>query len=338
MTQFIIDHSQYYQFTGICPWHWYENYVTKRVRRHLGQRDDPLCIGALVHSGLENFYATGNYEISEEVIKEFDPTKDALFMAHLLLDQYTSNYTNDPAAKQFSVEEPVIRPITKDLALLAKVDRYFYVEEDVEMPTGWQGDTTLLTKGWWIKEHKTKSSYVPMPLYMKGWQSNMQADFQLLALSHKIGPIQGLLVNVLEKPNIHKPKRTCKNCRVIQPFDAYTITQKGKYKCQLCGHEQDFAPVKEPKSAPKCNFYRFAVTRTQERLLNQSLPEIIKVADTMMTMMKEGIRSVPPWRPNCSTWRQTCQYFELHNTQDAVIPSSHPEFVTVDPTAYMGLS
>ena len=335
MATFYLDHSQYYAFTQ-CPWRWYETYVTQRAPIHEGFRDDALCIGSLVHSGLENFYRTGEATPTKEALTENNPSKEALFMVHLLLDQYMQNYQPDPTAKAHLVEEPVLRPLPNKATLLAKIDSYFYVDEDTPIDTGWNGETAILSKGWWIKEHKTKSSYLKLPAYIKAWQANMQADFQLLALEHKVGPVQGLLVNVLEKPNIYQPKRKCKGCGVLQPFNAFGIEPSGKYKCQLCNTTQTLAPLKPPTNTPTAKFYRFPVVRTPQRL-QRSLQEIVQIANSMLYLLTHGMEALPPNRPNCVARGQTCQYFELHNTIDGEIPRSHPNFGPIDAYAYMNL-
>jgi len=337
----ILDHSQYYTWMS-CPWRWYEKYINKieRVPTRV-LRDDALCIGSLVHNGLENFYRSGRLNISPEAIEENTPTPATLYMCNIMIQQYAQQYAGEPSNQLELVEAPVIAKVDDDYSILAKVDSYFYVPETVPVSVGFLGQTTMLTPGWWIREHKTKSPYISMESFMQRWLSDMQANFQCLTLQATLNePVQGVLINVLEKPIIRAPKRKCKGCGSLQEFTTYIEVGENLYACPLCSYKQQLKQVEAKSEAPRCNFYRLPVFRTQGQL-EQAAAEIDNVAQSMLHLVKEGMLANAPRRPECAGQRWgPCEFQVIHVTNQGtpIDGKLHPKYQEADTTKYMGLS
>ncbi|MDE1766597.1 MAG: hypothetical protein KGI27_10065 [Thaumarchaeota archaeon] len=281
-------------------------------------------MGALVHSGLQVWQESHVVAIPDQAIEEFTPDMETRNLALELIYGYARRYPQElwPLGK---CEEPVLFPLiiggvygTKEVGRLeglAKIDRYFYVPEPSQIDTGVPGQSMILNPGFWIHEYKTKSPYIPISLYMQSWDMNMQATFQCMALSHKLKgePVQGVLINVLEKPRKYIPKRKCKGCKETQEFATYIPTGTGEYACPSCGTRQVLQPLKLDTPTVPPEYYRFPVTRTREDL-ERWKPQIIQVGQQMIQMAEQGLDSVPWTTKNCVDfkWNSACDYFGHH--------------------------
>lgn len=309
-----IDYSAKQTFE-FCAWAWYERYVNKRqARRREGQRDDALTLGSLVHAGLEDWYRRRVCpEISPEAIAKFDPTPECLGEAKRLLEAYTIYYPNDPY-KVLLLEKPLSFDLFPWCRVVAKVDTAVEVEQGMRVPGGLNEEGLELEPGIYSLEHKTKDAEIDRGMYMASWQTNMQADFQMLVMQAKFPerPIRGVIVNVLEKPRPYVPKRTCKNCKIVLEMAAFIATSEG-HCCPMCGVEQKLSVSKGPRVERKYECWRFLVTRTSERL-ERSLNEIRGTATTMSGMISMGMDTASPNRSNCCIprFKKKCEYFTPH--------------------------
>lgn len=363
-----------------CPAKWFERYCNKRVPKWpKAQRDDALCLGSLVHEGLRVWQAEHRVEIPQAVQDEVTPTLECLRLAEELVWGYTQHYPEErwPLVR---CEEPVQFPLLEGGALcgncgpvtaykdgacyscesnnltwhegltgLAKIDSYFYVPEATEIETGIPGVLCTLSPGWWIHEYKTKSPYIPMGIYMQGWEMGMQASYQTLALQHHLrsrpevikheeptpfDSVQGILINVLEKPRRHVPQRTCKACKEKYEFYTWVPTGEGTYSCPVCGGRQVLTPLKEAQPQIPPAYYRFIVTRTPQEL-ERDRRDIIAVGQRMLAMEAGGLYSEPWKHSSCvnTQWRRACEYFGPHHN---FIPTKElSEFH--EPADYRGL-
>lgn len=337
----IIDYSAYSTWMK-CPAMWWEKYINKRQKRWpKAQRNDALCLGALVHAGLEVWQESHVVDIPAKAVDEFTPDRDTFLLAQELVYGYARRYPQElwPLGK---CEEPVTWPLLGDpidLIGLAKIDRYFYCPEPTPIETGVPGEMMLLTPGFWIHEYKTKSPFIKIGLYMQSWDMNMQATFQMLALKAKLAadpktadiPVGGVLVNVLEKPKRYVPKRKCKSCKELQEFATYIPTGSGQYSCPMCGTRQELTPLKLDTPTVPPEYYRFLVTRSSGELA-KGQEQIIQVGQQMMEMERSGLRSIPWNTTNCVDfkWNETCQYFSHHkngtDTKDDIEMMDVPEY------------
>lgn len=204
---------------------------------------------------------------------------------------------------------------------LAKIDTYFYVPEVTTIPGGLGGQELTLTPGWWIHEYKTKSPAIAIGLYQQSWETGLQASYQLIALQKKVDKlkgyehkqVQGILVNVMEKPKRHIPKRKCKGCKELLEFALYIPTGRGTYQCHMCGEEQSLTPLKTETHETPPAYYRVLVTRSQDQL-DRDMKLIRQTARRMMRMRDEGLDSVPWTKANCVSfqYRKACDYFQPH--------------------------
>jgi hypothetical protein len=354
----IIDYSAHNTWMN-CPGEWYERYINRRVVKWpRAQRDDALALGSLVHEGLRVWQERQIVEIPTSVIDEVTPTRECLQLSQELVYGYTRAYPQEiwPLIR---CEEPIIWPIRSCPACtphnvcssclwgLAKLDEYFYVSEPTLIESGIPGITFTLNPGWWIQEYKTKSPSVSMPLYMQGWEMNLQASYQMLALrsidfsaptnlgeSTYINRVQGCLVNVLEKPRKYIPKRKCRHCNDSYEFYTWIPTGTGLYSCPVCGNRQELQRLKEnPVSSPP-SYYRIVVTRSQ-RELEEDLRTISQVGERMIQMEAGGLHSEPWNKKNCvnTQWRCACDYFSVHrNGRD-----SREEEAYMEAPEYRGL-
>jgi hypothetical protein len=330
-----IDFSQYSTWQT-CPWKWYERYVNKREPRPWGgQRDDAMCIGSLVHNGLEHWYRDKRPYIDDECIEEQTPTPETLALAKQLVADYVLQYPTEPW-ELVNVEEPLLRPILGGgMWLMAKVDAYFKVHEIMDLVATNEGHTITLTPGYWIQEYKTKSEGVSRANFMARWEVDRQASFQLLALEEKIGePVQGVLINVIEKPKQYTPRRKCKGCG--QMYELASFIPKGsEYACMVCGHMQKLKPY-EPKVERTSDFFRIKVQR-DSNTLERHLDEIVNVAQKMDNMRRTGIMELEqPTTLNCvdTRWGE-CAYFRNHTYNISTIDD--PLMVEKNTTKYSGL-
>lgn len=335
----VLDYSQYYRWME-CPWKWYETYINKvRPARGDALSDSALTLGSLVHNGLEHFHRNGTILIDDGCVKDERPTVDCLALAKHIINSYALALPNEPW-KYSHIEEPVQVDADEGLRLLAKVDEYFITEEEQTIAVG-DGSSITLEPGVWIREHKTKGATISLANFKARWVSDRQADFQCLCLQHKLGrPVNGILVNVLEKPRVYIPKRKCKGCKELLQFQAYTILSDGRYGCPLCKYEQELTPLKKaPLPAPK--FYRVLVSRTTGQL-GIAWHEIVEVGKSMRAMMLYSNldpSGAAPNRTKCvDPWWGLCEFHPVHcGTVDGwpLISKEHPKFEVADTTAYM---
>jgi len=330
-----IDYSQYYAWLK-CPGFWYEQSVSHRKPKpREGQRDDALAIGSLVHSGLETWQLTHRVEIPQTTIEEIGPTPEALNMCNALVYGYSQAYPEEPWPL-VRCEEPLRFPLQDGqdaLDGLAKLDMYFYVETLTQVESGIPGQTLTLSPGFWIQEYKTKDPGIDLGMWMRKWESNMQASFQILALSHLLPrhTIQGVLVNILEKPKIYEPKRKCKQCVAQYAFDLWIPTGEGTYSCPVCGNVQKVAKLKTDPVEQASAYYRMVVQRSPNRL-KRDREHILKVAQSMAYMRQEGLVSVPWQTEACIDPRMNrqCPYFNNHIPDGAMPTLEDPSMVEIE--------
>lgn len=354
----IIDYSQYSKF-NFCPWAWYENYVNQRSKPRIGQRRDPLCLGSLVHNGLDNFAKTGKPTIDEATVLENSPTPETYQLAILLVQGYLKRYP----AEQWPVERaeqplrfPLWNPdysVPKENVLegLAKLDGYFYVPEDTTIESGLEGYTLTLTRGWWAKEYKTKAASRDRAEWIKEWQTKRQADFQMLALQEYLRTavtkegdplqqemninVQGVLVCVLEKPHEYIPKRKCAGCKNSYELMAFIPKAEG-FMCPVCGVVQKLNPY-VPKVPKEPDYFRITVTRSAEQL-EIAKREILHVAEEMEMMRSGGMSTALPNRDACvnNVHHRECEYHAPH-TYGGSTGDPGMGYVTIEATKYMGV-
>ena len=345
----IIDYSQYSTWLT-CPWLWWYKYVAGLQPRYVGQRSDALALGALTHAGLDWFSTTGRLMIPPEVVAEINPTPECLELAERLVRGYLQKYPRDDWQQERTeqaVEFPLVDYNQGGIQYvwkgIAKLDSYFYVPEDTTIDSGLHDQRLTLGRGWWAREYKTKSHGIARDVWMKEWASKRQADFQLLALQHRLESqprhhgddvqVRGVLVSVLEKPREYVPSRKCKGCGNSYDLAAFREHAEG-HMCPMCGHVQKLKPY-EPKVPSNPEFYRIIVTRSPEQL-EVARREIAMVAEAMEDMAEEGRGSVIPNRDNCisNRYHRQCEFAE----QDiAGVEPSEPTFVKIDPYKYIGI-
>jgi len=297
-----------------------------------------MALGSLVHSGLENWYKVGAPNIDNETVEDVNPTPECYNFAQQLLTEYIRQYPSEPWTL-VSTEEPILRPFTEggDDCLMAKVDSYFYADQQLDLVSNEEGHTITLTPGYWVQEYKTKAASISRANYMAMWEANRQASFQLLALEHKLKePVQGVIVNVIEKPQPYIPKRKCKGCGEQYELASY-IPHADGHACPLCGHVQKLKPY-EPKTERSASFFRMKVTRTAEQL-EQHLTEARGVFGQMQAMIALGMDSYyfPPNTNSCVDMRfGPCSYFRNHTYNISTLEDGLMQ--EKDTTKYAGLT
>lgn len=340
-----IDYSQY-SIWNKCSWAWFEKYVNHQQKKWpAAQRDDALALGSLVHSGLENYYRHQNPKIPESVVEENTPTQDCYQLANRLIHGYIQNFPGEQWQLNFC-EQPLRFPLIEGWDGLAKLDRYFYVPEATSVPSGIPGYEIRLNPGWWIHEYKTKSPHVERGKWIQQWVVKKQADFQMLALQAQKDnpesplfdglpvddptyPINGLLINVIEKPRDYIPKRKCKVCQKLWEFGSWIPVGEG-HSCPMCGNVQKLKAVDTDKQeeAPQC--FRVVVERTASQL-EVAKKEIAMVAEMMQEYQKYGDLNncFPANREACldlsKKYAQECDYFKVHN-YEGLVTIGNPEY------------
>lgn len=330
-----IDYSQYRTWSK-CPWAWYWRYVRGWAKKFEGQRKDAMCIGSLVHNGLENAGRNGIPKITDECVAENNPTPEALSAARDLVEEYVRLYPNEEWEIQRFEE-----PLTWEFAGghpkhgLAKVDAYFYNPEQRTIESGLPGYQLVLTPGWWVREYKTKDAGLNRANWNQGWEVNMQASFQSLALRAKIGePVQGVLVSVLEKPRLYVPKRKCKGCAEQFEMGLYLSTGTGEHACPSCGAKQKLSAY-EPKVRMTPQFYRVVAVRNEVQLA-QAEGEIVATAERMAIMETYSKEYIPPTRENCvHPIYGACEFYRLDTYR--IPPEEDDSLEPRDPIKYVQL-
>lgn len=326
-----LDNSQYTTFQR-CPALWYEQYVRGLRPNYTGQRNDPLCLGALYHSALQEFYHVRRPQPTAEVIAEFDPTPDALADATRWAHAYVATHPADPWRVEL-VETACIGPQIggrDDYRLLAKLDTVVELTAHLRL-SGPVGFGDVAPPGLYSLEHKTRSTSGSREDYVRRWLSDTQAIFQL-ECARPIHKLDGVIVNVCDKPYAAPPRRKCRNasCGETQPFTDFvpvdrTVRGKPQFRCTLCGGVSQFDPP-EPKAPPEPSFWRFLVTRTQAQI-DAAYREFEYVVGEM-----EAIRAGrPPHRSlglACEDYHRWCSFYEHHvNLTD---PALSQGFVQID--------
>lgn len=341
----MVDHIDYSQYASwqFCPWAWYEKYLLKRRKRWPeGLRSDALAIGSLVHAGLENWYANNDGTIPQETIEKTTPTPEALGLCRRLVNGYIQTFPRE-AWELIRCERPLRFSLIEGKEGLAKIDLYFYVPEMMRVESGLAGYEITLKPGWWIQEYKTKSAATSTADFMQEWTTKMQADFQMLALSeylengfkemplHFPPPtnVNGLLVNVIEKPREYVPRRKCKQCGDYWNYSAWmpSVERAGHFLCPSCGNVQPLKPV-ESEKFQEPSYFRMVVERTPEQLV-RSKQQISEIARDMRMMELSETSSehrelygagpfelLQPNKEHCfdnsRRWGKECEFYKPH--------------------------
>lgn len=320
----IIDYSSFKAWST-CPALWYEKYINKREPRWPTRlRDDALCLGTLVHAGLEVWQKAHIVQIPEPVVEEVTPSKETLDLAYELIFGYTQHYPEE-RWPLILCEEPLLFQLEKRVDYgrapyvdgLAKIDAHFRVDEPYIVESGQEGIQFTLSEGRWIHEYKTKSPDIPLGLYIQKWEMNMQASFQILALQSLLDSqgqgetVQGVLVNILEKPKKYIPKRKCKGCEEYYEYSTWIPTGDGRFSCPVCGNKQELIRLKDNPTTRPPSYYRIVVTRTKAQL-DRAKAEMIQVGERMTRMSERGLESEVWQTENCIQFKRPCSYFGQH--------------------------
>jgi len=351
----MVDHVDYSQYAKwcFCPWAWFEASVLRRRKCWpKGLRADALAIESLVHAGSENHYANNSQEIPEEVIAKIGPTPEALGLCRRLIYGYVNHFPREQW-ELIRCERPLRFNLIDGKEGLAKLDLYFYLSKPTVVESGIAGYEITLKPGWWIQEYKTKSAATSTADFMHEWTTKMQADFQMLALQEYIskntdkselnhtpywGQVNGLLVNVIEKPREYVPKRKCPNCKTTWNFSAWQPGEGGKHACPQCGQQKKLDPV-ESERFQEPSYFRMVVERTPEQL-KEAQKDIFKVAQRMKKM-EAGCKPSedyiqlspgdfePPNKEHCfdnsRRWGKECDYYQPHTYGFSTIGSEKYE-------------
>jgi hypothetical protein len=184
------------------------------------------------------------------------------------------------------------------------------------------GYEITLRPGWWIQEYKTKSAATNFADFMHEWTTKMQADFQMLALQHmlknsnaEIKQVNGLLVNVIEKPREYVPKRKCQSCAEYWNYSAWQPGEDSLMACPGCGNQQKLKPVASEKFQ-EASYFRMVVERTPEQLAI-SKSQIADVAEAMQRMEATGFQTaIAPNKEHCfdnsRRWGKECDFYQPH--------------------------
>lgn len=333
-----VDNTQYSAFTR-CQGEWYEKYVNKHHRPYTQERDDAAALGIAIHNVLENGYKNGSFTITTDVADELTLTSEALLEVRTMAEAYRNQYPSGPVEFPWTgLEEPLSYAISDTLQIKAKVDGYFTITEPTVV-NGGIGDIHL-APGIYSFETKSKSSGYDRGLYLADWEAAAQASFQLLTLKANaarlgIDPdeVKGVLVNVIERPKIYEPRRTCKGCDKLIEVKYYRLCGKN-YHCPLCDYGNLFPQKINPARVDPPFLYRFLVNRSIERLRIDE-HTIIQVGTAMQNLI--NTRDPIFTRTQCVNmqWRRKCEYFEPHNALVPVSAIDYPGFVEFNPTAYL---
>lgn len=350
----LIDNTQYTAYMK-CPAYWFEKYVRNYQKPVEGPRSDALAIGVHFHSALENIYSGLGIRPSPEVIEEYPLTKEAELEVATMIAHYKAYYPKGPlefpwVGLEDTIMTPPIAKFWGEFRIAAKLDGYFEVPEEKEFNfNDGLGHRVTIPPGIWGFETKTKGPKLDRGLYMKEWQAAMQASFQLIALKEQL-PIdkqrlvRGILVNVIERPVVYEPRKSCESCKQLQFIYTYQVKDT-QHICSLCGHANTFKSIPRPRVDPPF-FWRFIVERSDQRL-RIDRDSINKVALNMMYLTEQSeklaemgeptINLAEKNRSNCvSTFmKSTCEFFEPHN---AHVPQEANEafgFKIFNPTKYL---
>lgn len=264
--------------------------------------------------------------IPQKDIDLIHPTKEALDSCYMMVMGYAKTYPQEEF-KEERCEIPLRFPLIEGMDGLAKVDNYFYVPSLTEVESGIEGVPLTLTPGWWIREYKTKSPSIDLSLWMKKWEVNQQASFQILSLREKVKDdlregVQGILISIIEKPIIFIPKRKCKVCEIQYEFGNWIPTLEGLHSCPICGNVQKLLKVKEDPSESPPKYYRMVVTRREETLRKDFRDfqdvalqiKLVKMKEEMALPSLQILNSLVWNKELCvdTSHKKVCQYFEPH--------------------------
>ena len=319
MNQPRLDFTQYSTFLE-CPYLWYEKYVKGLERiRDTGRVNNSRVIGSLVHKGLERFFKTGDLILEQLDAEELDAAPEALYTARTLLEGYIQNYSGEELLKNtIHTEEPLQFTSTIgywEVPCVAKVDSYTLLPEATEIRDAQQSH--YCEPGYWIIEHKTKSSELNRAKYAQAWIANVQADFQIMALESVVrAPVQGLIVNVLEKPRNSAPRRKCRGCGQYSEYSSWLPAEDLKHSCPYCGATQKLSPL-GPADSYAGDYYRIIVQTNLAR--REALQHSIQNVWGEM----QDLRQCTTFAPYVATYNfrscvhpiyGPCEFFEPHNT------------------------
>lgn len=334
-----IDNTQYTSFTR-CPMYWLEKYVNKVHQPVVGERDDALAIGVATHAALEEGYRNGNFTVPHSVLEEMPLTQEARLEVRSMVEAYRVAYPGGPVEFPWSGLEDPLDWTIGDITITAKLDGFFIIDQDTTVAGGESGYIQL-APGIYGFETKTKMPGIDRGLYMREWQANLQGSFQLLTLRELARekypdlPVRGIMLNVLERPKVYTPRKTCNGCKELLPVYTYTINGE-YYICNRCQHNNKFkaAQIPEPRVDPPV-LWRFLVERSDTRL-NNDLYDIMTVATHMQTCMSNPEHAHANRNECVNAYkRKTCEYFEPHNAFEPVTAERWPNFVKFNPTAYL---
>lgn len=333
MSNKFIDYSQWKEYF-FCQLSWYEKYRLFTRKAITGQQSDVMTLGSLVHAGLQHYRETGQASIPETAISEYNPTPECMAWGLELLLGWVRNYSSEDFTRYYC-EQPLRFPLHPEMDGLAKVDSYMRLTEPRTIESG-LGDSFTLQPGIWIHEYKTKGADKDVGKYISAWRMNMQANFQMLALQATLGePVQGMLVNVLEKPKEYQPKRTCKTCKAINELRNWEPTGNG-YSCPGCSAIQDLDTTDKSKVKRIPSYYRIMVTRTANELATAK-EEIYQVAEDMLAI-DAGKRQPSRSLEDCAEtkWYRACDFFGPHSAGQAALSYGN-DFVKIDTLRYVTL-
>lgn len=334
----LIDNTQYSCFTR-CQAEWGEKYCNKQHKPYVSERDDAMAIGIAIHSVLENGYKNNNFILPLDTADELTLTSEALMEVRVMAEAYRNQYPSGPVEFDWTgLEEPISFKLDNDIEIKAKVDGYFECTEPTVIAGG--VSDIYLQPGIYAFETKSKSPGYDRGLYIADWGANMQASFQLLTLKANaatlgIDParVKGVLVNVIERPKVYEPRRTCQGCDTLTQVKYYRLCGK-VYHCPHCDFGNTFKGAMGQARVDPPYLYRLMVERSDERLALDL--HTIKQVATQMQQVANGLMPVYN-RTQCVNmqWRKRCEYYEPHNSMVPVSAIGYPGFAEFDPTAYL---
>lgn len=323
----VLDNSQYSAWWK-CPTYWFTVYIAGVQKAWEGQRNDPLCIGSLFHNGMENWYGNKKIKLDQDVLDDNTPDKESYDLVMNLLTNYVTKYPYEPWEIE-SIEQAYRIPLISDWEAVAKVDKVAIVSKPTEIESGIDGQPIIVPPGRYALEHKTKSGWGSRAMYINGWRRRKQVDFQQLCAG-----VNGVIINIAEKPAVRQPTRKCQGCKNTFEFRAWLPIKDRRYQCSSCGHEQELKPVEIKQKDPE--FFRIFQARRPDQL-EASLEEFKDVA-TQMDDIINGL-ATPKVNPlSCidERWNRQCDY--LLDCEAFTDPLQRPGFVKIsDPLHYIGL-
>lgn len=334
----IIDNTQYTTFMR-CQAEWVERYLNKHHKPYTNERDDAMAIGIGIHNVLENGYKNGKFVMTSDTADELTLTSEALLEVRTMAEAYRNQYPSGPVEFPWAgIEEPLSYAY-QNHTIKAKVDGFFRTTEPTTI-NGGIGDIYLVP-GIYSFETKSKSPGYDRGLYLADWQAAAQASFQILTMKAnavRLGfdpaEVRGVLVNVIERPKIYEPRRTCKGCDKLIEVKYYRLCGK-IYHCPLCDYGNTFTgPMGKARIDPPF-LYRFIVERSDERLAMDR--EMILAVGNQMDDLTHYYTTPIHNRTQCVNmqWRRKCEYYDPHNSLVPVNAIGYPGFVEFNPTAYL---